>query len=78
MLAQSSGGGGDVFAVIFLLIVAVFGLAMFAVYIATIIWAFSDAEARGKSGCLVALLVALLSWPIGLIVWLVARPDNKR
>ena len=47
------------------------------VYIASIVWAFGDAKSRGKSGCLVAILVAVLSWPIGLIVWLVFRPDRR-
>jgi hypothetical protein len=32
---------------------------------------------RGKSGCLVALLVFLVSWPAGLIIWLIFRPDEK-
>lgn len=76
LLANTNGA--DAVGIIVILIGAVFGLAMFVIYIASIIWAFGDAQARGKSGCLVALLVALASWPIGLIIWLVARPDNKR
>ncbi len=44
-------------------------------FVASIAWAFWDARSRGKSGCLVALLVALLAWPISLIVWLVFRPE---
>jgi hypothetical protein len=47
-------------------------------YIGSIGWAFQDAEARGKSGWLVALIVAVLSWPIGLILWLVFRPAVKQ
>jgi hypothetical protein len=39
-------------------------------------WAGSDAERRGKSGCLVAIVV-LLTWPLGLILWLVFRPDSR-
>jgi apolipoprotein N-acyltransferase len=53
-------------------------LLLFGLFIWSIIWSYSDAEERGKSGCLVALLVALLSWPIGLIVWLVFRPSDKK
>ena len=34
-----------------------------------------DAERRGKSGCLVAILVFFLSWPLGLILWIVFRPE---
>lgn len=39
------------------------------------IWALSDASDRGKSGCLVFLLV-FLGGPIGLIVWLLIRPEK--
>ena len=38
-------------------------------------WVYSDAEARGKDGCLVAFLVFLISWPISLLVWMAFRPD---
>lgn len=41
----------------------------------SLIWAYRDAELRGKSGILVALLVAFLHWPISLLVWMVFRPD---
>ena len=41
----------------------------------TAIWAYGDAERRGKSGCLVSILVLFLSWPLGLILWFVFRPD---
>lgn len=40
------------------------------------IWAASDAENRGKSGCLVFLLVFLLG-PVGIILWLLIRPEEK-
>ena len=39
------------------------------------IWALSDASDRGKSGCLVFLLV-FLGGPIGLIIWLLIRPEK--
>lgn len=45
--------------------------------IASIIWAYFDARARGKSGCLVALMVFFLAWPAGLILWLIFRPENR-
>lgn len=57
---------------------SVFGLLCSGLFIAlwlgSIIWAAGDADRRGKSGCLVALLVFLLPWPVGLIAWLVFRP----
>ncbi len=64
--------------VLLLIVIAVvFGLGFFALYIFSIVWAYGDAERRGKSGCLVALLVVLLSWPVGLIAWIVFRPEDK-
>ena len=53
-------------------------VVLFGLYVWSIVWAYGDAEKRGKSGCLVALLVIFLSWPIGLIAWLVFRPDDRR
>lgn len=52
----------------------VVGLVGLIVYIGSIIWAYRDAERRGKPGWLVALLVALLSWPLSLLVWVLFRP----
>lgn len=49
-------------------------LAFVTVWIWSIVWAAQDAGRRGKSRLLVGLLVALLSWPLGLIVWLIFRP----
>jgi hypothetical protein len=40
-------------------------------------WAYDDAEKRGKSGILAVLLVLFVLWPIGLILWLVFRPKLK-
>jgi len=53
-------------------------LALLCLYIGSVIWSFGDARARGKSGCLVALLVAFLQWPFGLLAWLVFRPTGRR
>ena len=62
-------GTGVVLAV--LLAIALLSL----LYLGSIFWAFGDAETRGKSGCLVAILVAFFSWPLGLVAWLIFRPD---
>lgn len=56
---------------------ALFSLIVFVIYIGSVVWAFSDAQSRGKSGCLVALAVLLLIWPVGLIVWLLIRPASR-
>lgn len=53
-------------------------LPLLAVFIWSIVWAYNDAERRGKSGCLVALLVFLLTWPVGLIIWLLIRPEDGK
>ena len=53
-------------------------LGFIALYVWSIVWAYGDAERRGKSGWLVALLVLLLSWPVGLIIWLIFRPEEKK
>jgi hypothetical protein len=52
------------------------GMVLFLIYLYSIIWSYADAEERGKPGCLVALVVALLSWPLGLILWVVFRPEK--
>ena len=75
MLAQTSGG--EAAGILAILVAIVFALAISAVFIASVVWAYADAEKRGKSGCLVAILVAFVSWPVGLIIWLVARPNDK-
>jgi len=53
------------------------GLLVLILYSWSIIWSYKDAERRGKPGWLVALIVALLSWPISLLVWLLVRPGVK-
>jgi hypothetical protein len=56
----------------------IIGILILVVYIWSVVWAYKDAEQRGKPGWLVALLVALLSWPLGLIIWVIFRPDASR
>jgi len=54
------------------------GVVVFAVLIFLVLvlghWAWRDAVARGKNGALVALLVIVVSFPFGLIIWLALRP----
>lgn len=56
--------------------IALMMMVMFLLYLYSIFWAYGDAQDRGKPGCLVALVVALLSWPLGLILWVVLRPER--
>ena len=44
-------------------------------YLGSIIWTAFDAASRDRSGCLIAILV-LLTWPWGLLIWLLARPEK--
>lgn len=58
-----------------LLFLIPFFFVILALLVWSLIWVYQDAEKRGKSGILVAILVFLLEWPISLLVWLVFRPD---
>lgn len=52
------------------------GLAFIALYVASLVWVYRDAEARDTNPLLVTLMVGLISWPLGFIVWLFVRPDE--
>ena len=56
----------------------VLAIGFLVLFVGSIVWAFQDAETRGKSGCLVAILVAFVSWPLGLVAWLIFRPDGPK
>ncbi|WP_114782421.1 hypothetical protein [Botryobacter ruber] len=53
----------------------ILGLIGLILYFWSIIWAYKDAERRRRSGILIALLVAFVAWPLGLIIWLLIRPS---
>jgi len=53
-----------------------FGLASVALYVYSLVWVYRDAEARDTNPLLVTILVALISWPLGLLVWFLVRPDE--
>lgn len=55
----------------------ILGAILCAAYLAIVVWAVADAERRGKSGCLVALLI-IATGPIGLIAWLLFRPEQRQ
>ena len=48
-----------------------------ALWVWSSIWAVADANDRGKPGCLVGVLVFLLGCPLGLVAWLVFRPERR-
>lgn len=53
-------------------------LAGFILYFGSGVWAYRDAELRGKPPLLVCLLVLLVSWPISLLIWIALRPAPRR
>ncbi|AKD05003.1 hypothetical protein POKO110462_18720 [Pontibacter korlensis] len=57
------------------LIGLVLGLVILILYIWSIIWAYRDAKRRRRPGILIAIMVAFVAWPIGLIIWLIIRPS---
>jgi hypothetical protein len=68
LLAQASSSGAQVVGLIL-------SLLFLILFIWSLVWVYSDAERRGKSGCLVVILVLLSSWPISLLLWIASRPD---
>ncbi len=59
-----------VFGPLFALGCALLGLFL---TVSVLVWAYRDAERRGHSGVLVALLVAFTGF-VGALVWLLVRP----
>lgn len=55
----------------------IISLVVFVIYVWSIVWSYKDAKRRGKPGWLVAIIVALLAWPLGLLVWLLVRPNGR-
>lgn len=52
-------------------------LVVLTAVFASVLWAINDAKERGQSPLWVALLVILVSWPLGLIIWLALRPKKN-
>lgn len=48
--------------------------AALLLFLASVIWIYRDAKSRGKPGVLVAVLAAVLVWPVSLLVWIALRP----
>jgi hypothetical protein len=58
-------------------LIALGSAVLLGLLIWSLVWVYKDAEARGKPGCIVALLVFLLSWPLSLLAWIVFRPESR-
>jgi hypothetical protein len=49
-----------------------------SIYVCSILWVYGDAATRGMAGlkgAFTAALVAIVIWPLGVIVWLCKRPS---
>ena len=51
-------------------------LVSLLLFVISIIWIFFDARKRGKSGLLVAILAAVIAWPLSLLIWIALRPPK--
>lgn len=51
------------------------GVALVATHVATLAWVYRDAKRRGMHAALVAVLVGVTLFPVGVLVWLAVRPD---
>jgi hypothetical protein len=56
----------------------IFGLIcggiIFIVAIASVVWVYRDANARGANGCLWALVAWFIFWPFSLLLYILLRP----
>jgi hypothetical protein len=59
------------------ILVCLICLPILGLYVWSIVWAYRDAECRGKSGMLVSLLVMLVAWP-GRAIGLACLPTRSR
>lgn len=51
-------------------------IVLFVFVVWSVIWSYNDARNRGKSPWLVALMVLFMVWPVGLVLWLLLRPQK--
>jgi len=47
-----------------------------ASWVLSMMWVAQDARQRGSNSYLVAFLVAVVAWPLSLIVWILIRPKD--
>jgi hypothetical protein len=74
LLAQTSSSSADNTSTI-IGVIALISIALFlGLLVWSLAWVYGDAERRGKSGCLVVLIIVLFGWPISLLLWVVFRP----
>ena len=59
---------GSAFMIIGLLVLA-------GIYIGSLAWLFRDANQRNRNGAALVVVVALFAYPVGLLIWYLARPS---
>lgn len=52
----------------------IFFLGFIALYFWSVFFTYRDAKSRGKPAIIIALLVAFVAWPLGFLIWMIARP----
>ncbi len=52
------------------------GMVLLVFVVWSVVWSYYDASRRGKSPWLVALMVLFMVWPVGLVLWLMLRPQK--
>jgi hypothetical protein len=55
----------------------VLGCAVLGACVWSAVWAYKDADRRGKPPLLVAALIVLIAWPVSLLVWIALRPERR-
>jgi hypothetical protein len=55
--------------------VLAFLAGMIGLLVWSLVWVYRDANVRGKSGWLVALLCFMFNWPFSILMWIVFRPE---
>lgn len=58
------------------LISILIGIVLLVFVVWSVIWSYYDARRRGKPPLLVALMVLFMVWPVGLVLWLMLRPQK--
>lgn len=65
----------ELFGIALVFYAGIFAIGVLALLVWSLVWVYRDAEARGKSGWLVSLLVLIVKWPVSLLLWIAIRPD---
>ena len=52
-------------------------LSCIVIFLATLVWAWQDAQRRGKNGFVVVLFLLLTGWPLSFIWWFFLRPPFR-